>query len=282
MKPLPKLIPSNRNREFFDRSFKEVSKLVHAWLFSNDYTYRAMDKEILEKDPNETRGFQSMNTLHHLGLKQEFKGFFLDTSINDAIYILKKNIQNFDPIIELLQYVLDGNDDKIHDELLIIGKSEDKNFEQHFKQRLEEIVETDGSVSISQSRKEQGILRGILFKDNEEKECAFCHRILPTKIMVAAHIKPRSKCSASERKNPNIVMPVCKIGCDDFFEKGYLIVNNTGQIGLNSLVNYSLDLKQTLSIYNGKNCTYFNEKTKIFFKYKRDIINSKKKSLKKD
>ena len=59
--------------------------------------------------------------------------------------------------------------------------------------------------------------------------CAFAIETLPTNLLVAAHIKPRSKCSTSERKNPNVVMPLCKIGCDDFFEKGYLISKCKGK-----------------------------------------------------
>ena len=65
--------------------------------------------------------------------------------------------------------------------------------------------------------------------------------------MVAAHIKPRSKCSTQERKNPNVVMPVCKVGCDDFFEKGYLIVDQSGFIQINEEMTYSSDLYSVLS-----------------------------------
>ena len=86
--------------------------------------------------------------------------------------------------------------------------------------------------------------------------------------MVAAHIKPRSKCSKSERKNPNVVMPVCKVGCDDFFEKGYLIVDQSGVIQINKEMQYSDELETVLSELTGKRCTHFSQETEDFFSYK--------------
>ena len=90
--------------------------------------------------------------------------------------------------------------------------------------------------------------------------------------MVAAHIKPRSKCSISERKNPNVVMPVCKVGCDDFFEKGYLIVDEHGILQIKRNLSSSSALASILDFYEGKQCTHFNESTAVFFAYKRDSV----------
>ena len=35
-------------------------------------------------------------------------------------------------------------------------------------------------------------------------------------------IKKRALCSLEERKDPNIVMPMCIYGCDALFEQGYI------------------------------------------------------------
>ena len=67
-------------------------------------------------------------------------------------------------------------------------------------------------------------------------------------------------------------MPVCKIGCDDFFEKRYLIVDDIGKICLNRKMHYSSVLKAILSVYEGKHCTHFNENTVEFFEFKRDSL----------
>ena len=233
-----------------------------------------MDRDILDLDPLRSKGYQSMGVLHHLGLKKEFKGIFLDTNLNEVIDQLKEDEQDFSFIIELLENTSEDYSDSLIDSLYEAGKSQDKDFEEHYKLRLEELDKTDGLGNPTQSRKEQGILRGILFKGVAETKCAICHRTLPTDLMVAAHIKPRSKCNTSERKNPNIVMPVCKVGCDDFFEKGYIIVDPTGFIRVNQEMTYSFELKSILTETAGKRCTHFNEDTADFFTYKRDSMKS--------
>ena len=72
-----------------------------------------------------------------------------------------------------------------------------------------EIKDTDGQSNQTQSRKEQGILRGILFKGISEAKCAICHRTFPTDIMVAAHIKPRSKGGKNELNNMQLTCELC-------------------------------------------------------------------------
>ena len=113
-----------------------------------------------------------------------------------------------------------------------------------------------------------------MFKDLDEAKCAICHKTLPTKLMVAAHIKPRSKCKTSERKNPDIVMPVCKVGCDDFFEKGYILVDSNGAIKENPKIEYSSELRKIMKEIVGKRCTHFSKDTAQFFQYKRNSLSS--------
>ena len=125
-----------------------------------------------------------------------------------------------------------------------------------------------------QARKEQSILRGILFKNFLEFECSICNRVLPTDLLVAAHIKPRSKCSTSERKNPNNVIPMCKLGCDEFFEKSYLIVDERGIVCTNKKRTISSELKSILDSLSGSFCKYFNNETEKFFEYKRKSFKS--------
>lgn len=269
---LPKLDPSNRDREYKQRNFEEISQIVHTWLFTNDVGHREMDRDILGLDPLLSKGWQSMGVLHYLGLKKEFKGIFPNSDLNQAINDLKSDEQDFSFIIELLENTSDDYDETLVESLYEVGKSQDKDFEEHYKLRLREIKDTDGQTNQTQSRKEQGILRGILFKGVSEAKCAICHRTLPTDIMVAAHIKPRSKCSTQERKNPNVVMPVCKVGCDDFFEKGYLLVDKEGVVQINEKMNCSPELQTILNSLTGNLCTHFNNETEDFFSYKRNSL----------
>lgn len=269
---IPKLDPSKRDREFKQRNFEEISQIVHTWLFTNDVGHREMDRDILGLDPLSSKGWQSMGVLHYLGLKRDFKGIFHNSELNQAIRELKSDKQDFSFIIELLENTAADYGETFVQSLYQIGKSQDKDFEQHYKLRLQEIKDTDGQTNQTQSRKEQGILRGILFKSVSEAKCAICHRTFPTDIMVAAHIKPRSKCSTQERKNPNVVMPVCKVGCDDFFEKGYLIVDKDGVVRLNKKMTTSVELQTLLNSLTGNLCTHFNNKTKDFFSYKLNSL----------
>ena len=269
---LPKLDPSNRDREYKQRNFEEVSQIVHTWLFTNDVGHREMDRDILGLDPLLSKGWQSMGVLHYLGLKKEFKGIFLNSDLDQAIRDLKSDGQDFSFIIELLENTSDDYDETLVESLYEVGKSQDKDFEEHYKLRLREIKDTDGQTNQTQSRKEQGILRGILFKGVSEAKCAICHRTFPTDIMVAAHIKPRSKCTTQERKNPNVVMPVCKVGCDDFFEKGYLLVDQEGVIRLNEKITCYSELQNILDSLTGNLCTHFNDETEDFFSYKRNSL----------
>ncbi|MDB3962361.1 hypothetical protein N9427_04225 [Paracoccaceae bacterium] len=271
---IPKLSPSGRDREYKQRSFDEISQIVHAWLFQSDLGHRELDRDILDLDPLVSKGWQSMGVLHFLGLKKEFKGIFEGKNINEVLKRLADDPQDFTLIMELLENNSETADENLITALMNLGKEIDENFEENLAHRLNELTDTDRNQKSGQARKEQGILRGILFKRKKEAECALCHRTLPTELMVAAHIKPRSKCSISERKNPNVVMPVCKIGCDDFFEKGYLTVNAKGKITPNTKGVRLSDLYNILKKYDGKFCTHFNDQTKYFFKFhERSFMN---------
>jgi hypothetical protein len=269
---IPRLEPSLRDREYKQRNFDEVSQIVHTWLFRTDVGHREMDRDILGLDPMHSNGWQSMGVLHFLGLKKEFKGIFSKIDLKHSIKLLEEDHQDFNLIIELLNSDTQENDDTLIAGLFEAGKLSDKHFEEHYHLRLSELEHTDGMINQAQSRKEQGILRGILFKNSKETKCAVCHKKLPTELMVAAHIKPRRKCSTAEKKNPYVVMPACKIGCDDFFEKGYLIIDGAGEICINTKIHYSEDLKEILSAYKGKYCTHFNENTEKFFEYRRNTF----------
>lgn len=279
---IPKLEPSGRDREYKEYggdNSEQISQIVYAWLFTkkSNISQDAMDRDILGLDPLSSRGWQSMGVLHYLGLKQEFKGIFFDDELEQAIDLnqtidhLKSDKQNFDLIIKHLE----NYDKSLIEGLYKSAKSQDKDFEKHYENRLAELENTDGRGTQTQPRKEQAILRARLLKKASEAQCAICHRTFPTNLVVAAHIKPRSNCSTSERKNPDVVMPVCKVGCDDFYEKGYIVVDKKGVVQINEKIDCSPELKAILGELTGKHCTHFNEKTADFFAYKRESFESK-------
>lgn len=94
-----------------------------------------------------------------------------------------------------------------------------------FKDRLLSICAegTDDEIE-SKRRKEQQVLRQWLFEGKEKACCAICNNLFSVDSLVTAHKKPRSICSFNERIDPNIVMPLCKFGCDHAYEANYISV----------------------------------------------------------
>ena len=80
-------------------------------------------------------------------------------------------------------------------------------------------------------RKEQGYLRGLLFKDEKDALCSLCGRRLPVELLVAAHIKPRADCASRERRDfTHIAFALCLLGCDALYERGLVAVEKGGRI----------------------------------------------------
>ena len=161
---IPKLQPSKRIREFNTYNFDEKSRIVRAWLFSRDRGHRELDRDLLELDPDYTKGWQSMGVLHFLGLRKEFKGIFQDLGVEEGINELKNNKQDFSQIINFLEKQEEDIDFISSEKLIKIGIKKNKSFKKNYIRRLKEMSATDNKSHKGHSRKEQGILRAILFE----------------------------------------------------------------------------------------------------------------------
>lgn len=76
-------------------------------------------------------------------------------------------------------------------------------------------------------RKEQTFLRKYLFQNKFTSKCSICGKELPIEFLWCAHIKKRELCTKEEKLDyQNIVTPMCKLGCDDLYEKGYIGVRD--------------------------------------------------------
>lgn len=118
-------------------------------------------------------------------------------------------------------------------------------------------------------RKEQSFLRSYLFGGKSSCVCGICGRKLPVNMLFTSHIKQRSECSKQEKMDyKNIVMPMCKFGCDDLYEKGYIYVWK-GKIKINPRKWITEDLKRELDKLDGRTCEYYNEDTKPYFEAHR-------------
>lgn len=119
-------------------------------------------------------------------------------------------------------------------------------------------------------RKEQGFLRDYLFKGKITEKCGICGRTLPIDFLITSHIKKRSSCTHEERLDyKNVVMPMCKFGCDDAFEKGYIYVDNAGVIQKNDSKTMTPDMEQMFNQVVGKNTPYYNNDRAKYFEAHR-------------
>ena len=87
---IPPLKRKNRDREFNTYSEALRAKVIYNYLF-NGMSHRALDDKIIGLDPDESKGWQSMNILHFLGMRKEYKNIFSGYKINDAISNLAKD-----------------------------------------------------------------------------------------------------------------------------------------------------------------------------------------------
>ena len=86
--------------------------------------------------------------------------------------------------------------------------------------------EEPNRLAITKVRLEQSKLRQLVVSAGSDT-CALCGRVFENSLMVAAHIKPRQKCTPQEIWDiPNIAMAACLFGCDASFERGFLSVDS--------------------------------------------------------
>ena len=93
-----------------------------------------------------------------------------------------------------------------------------------FLRKLGSIHNTDEPLE-DKRRNEQDTLRRWLFEKKCKEFCAICGDEHMVAALVAAHKKRRSDCSERERRDPHIVMPICKFGCDFLYERRHIVVD---------------------------------------------------------
>jgi hypothetical protein len=120
--------------------------------------------------------------------------------------------------------------------------------------------------SSTKARQESQLFRKYLFGKSKQSICDICGRSLPSHLLVAAHIKPRSDCTEQEKRDLNVVFRACKLGCDELFEKSYLIVDDRGVIvGTDNLKKSTQSLRDYAANLIDKKCVAFNENNQQYF-----------------
>lgn len=131
-------------------------------------------------------------------------------------------------------------------------------------------IEQMTTTASSKARAEAGPLRNFLFGRKNVDVCDLCGQELPVGFLVAAHIKKRASCNDQEKRDPNIVMRACKLGCDELFERSYIHVDELGKIQLT--VNFSTataDLRTAANKLVSRPCKAHRTETKHYFDWHR-------------
>ena len=137
---------------------------------------------------------------------------------------------------------------------------------------LEGLEGTDTTQSTT-SRVEQRHLRRFLFQDQETAECWICHRLLPNAgaYIWCAHIKKRSEANDEERIDGNIVAGMCKFGCDTLFERGDIVVDETGVVQANNRESNDLpSLRGEMEALQGNEVLNFSPLNADYFQWHRE------------
>lgn len=111
-------------------------------------------------------------------------------------------------------------------------------------------------------RKEQSFLRRSLFGLNKFAGCSICGKIFPVQFLICAHIKKRSECNDSEKRDiKNIVTPMCRFGCDELYERGCIAVHKGYVVDVS--IGFLMDeIESYMKIIVGRECSTYHEGTK--------------------
>lgn len=130
--------------------------------------------------------------------------------------------------------------------------------------------ETLNNIVSSIQRLEQPHIRTYLFGDKTEEICGICQQKFPVDMLIAAHIKKRSDCEREEQLDiEHIAMPMCKLGCDDLYEKGYIAVQNKSVV-VNEQKAVTPILQTYLNGIKGKQINSKYDQSEEYFKYHYD------------
>lgn len=149
----------------------------------------------------------------------------------------------------------------------------DKEFQNHDSTGTQSDPVWEGKFegeTLIEYRREQNEIRKQIFGDSSISECSICRKTYPIGLIWASHIKKRSICDDHEKGDiSNICVPMCKMGCDDLFEKGFIVVKD-GLIKINETKTFTPDLKDKVNPLLGTQCTVWGEKNKTYFEWHYD------------
>jgi hypothetical protein len=128
----------------------------------------------------------------------------------------------------------------------------------------------------TRARAEQATARRLLFGGAGLARCSLCGDLLPTELLVAAHIKPRSRATSAERHDlHNILMSACALGCDSVYERGFVSVDVDGSIVTSAEATGNTApeaLAARVRTLEGRPCSSHSERSAIYYRWHREHV----------
>lgn len=119
-------------------------------------------------------------------------------------------------------------------------------------------------------RREQQAVRRLLLAGKASGACSLCGAILPSELLIAAHIKPRAMCTDTEKRDvANNTALMCTLGCDALFERGYVSVV-AGKIVPGPTPASLPSVRGAVSRLLHRECTAYSTRNAKYFRYRQD------------
>tara|TARA_Y100000814_G_scaffold73656_1_gene45548 strand:+ start:163 stop:1122 length:960 start_codon:yes stop_codon:yes gene_type:complete len=202
--------------------------------------------------------------------------FFLDEikELNIAYLHFNRAIgYKDDNIIQGFSVLDEEKSSKLFEEFSLLSNTYLPYVEQkEYSNVLRELDELDSKREVA-VRVEQSYLRKHLLGDKTTSLCSICDREFNIQFLICAHIKKRSKCDDKEKLNINNVIPMCRFGCDELFERGFIIVEDSKIKAIKD--NTTEFIKRYLDNIDGKICNAYNESNRPFFNWHQKYHNNK-------
>jgi len=77
---------------------------------------------------------------------------------------------------------------------------------------------------------------------------------------------------ARERDLSHIAMPICLVGCDTLFERGFAAVSSAGRIVTSRRFRRPSDISRLLSGLEGRRCPAHTEGSEAYFAWHRQFV----------
>lgn len=227
------------------------------------------DSRILEKIINEdvAKALGNSTTLNQLGLLLVLSEPRSSHHTAEVVESLSRVAKNSSVGFESISR---RDFDEILKEVDTEAKGALQNLPPAISAEWDQLLETADQYRPQVHRPEQRLLRKLLFADSAQGACALCATDFPTEFLVTAHIKRRTEASEQERGDREIVMPVCRFGCDELFERGYVSVSDEGEFSLQHMPSATPAVAAYIGEhFAGKRCWWWDQHpgSRIYFAF---------------